>query len=224
MRTDGDAGLIDGTLLRSEVQLTHALPVGRRPEASRPPKPGRLRWIGAGIISNLLLMTSDGSAAADRRPLARAAAITAGVLLGAIGALHALWAAGSTWPFSDKARLAEVIWGGSASTFPSATATWAVVVMIGTAVALVTGQAGLWGAGVPRWVFWLGTWGVAAVLILRALLFGTAAIGSDAVNRTWELALFTPLCLVIGLLCMIVAAYGARSRSRKARASTADGL
>jgi len=168
-------------------------------------------------------MASDRSAA-DRRPLARAAAIAAGVLLGAIGVLHAIWATGGTWPFSGKERLAEVVWGGSASTFPSSAATWAVVVLIGTAVALVSGQAGLWGARVPSWVFWLGTWGVAAVLILRALLFGFAAIGSDAINRTWELALFTPLCIVIGVLCVIVASYGSRSRPRKSQASTADGL
>lgn len=144
----------------------------------------------------------------DRSRLARTAAAGAGGLLGAIGVLHALWAAGSAWPFSDKDRLAEVVWGGSASTFPSPAATLAVVVLLGTAVLLVTGQAGFWGARVPRWVFWIGTWGVAAVLILRALLFGFAAIGSDAVNRTWELALYTPLCLVIGGLCVIVAITG----------------
>lgn len=125
-----------------------------------------------------------------------------------------MWAAGSTWPFSDKERLAEVVWGGSASTFPSPAATLAVVVLLGTAVLLVTGRAGLWGAWVPSWVFWIGTWGVAAVLILRALLFGFAAIGSDAVNRTWELALYTPLCLVIGGLCLVVASNGSRSRPK----------
>lgn len=86
--------------------------------------------------------------------------------------------------------------------------------MLGAAIALVTGRAGLWGAArVPGWIFLIGTWGVAAVLILRALLFGFAAIGSDAVNRTWELALFTPLCLVIGALCVVVAINGPQSRS-----------
>ncbi len=84
--------------------------------------------------------------------------------------------------------------------------------MLAAAVVLVTGQAGLWGARLPRWVFRIGTWGVAVVLILRALLFGFAAIGSDAVNRTWELALYTPLCLVIGVLCVVVAISGSRSR------------
>ena len=149
----------------------------------------------------------------DRGRLARRAAVVASVLLGALGILHALWAAGSVWPFSNKERLAQVVWGGSASTFPSPAATLAVVVLLVTAVLLVTGRAGLWGRGVPSWVFLIGTWGVAAVLILRALLFGFAALGSDAVNRTWELALYTPLCLVIGGLCLVVAINGSASRS-----------
>lgn len=87
--------------------------------------------------------------------------------------------------------------------------------MIGIAVLLLTGQAGLWGARIPGWVFSLGTWGVAAVLILRALLYGFVAIGSDAINRTWELAPFTPLCLVIGVLYVTVARNGSRSRAQQ---------
>lgn len=159
-------------------------------------------------------MAGPDTGRADRGSLARTAAVAAGGLLGAIGVLHALWAAGSTWPFSDEDRLAEVVWGGPASTFPSPAATWAVVLMLGAAIALVTGRAGIWGAArVPSWIFLIGTCGVAAVLILRAVLFGFAAIGSDAVNRTWELALFTPLCLVIGALCVVVAINGSRSRS-----------
>ena len=158
-------------------------------------------------------MASPDTGRADRGSLARTAAVAAGGLLGAIGVLHALWAAGSTWPFSDEDRLAEVVWGGPASTFPSPAATWAVVLMLGAAIALVTGRSGLWGARIPSWIFLIGTCGVAAVLILRAVLFGFAAIGSDAVNRTWELALFTPLCLVIGALCVVVAINGSRSRS-----------
>ncbi|MBA3294376.1 MAG: DUF3995 domain-containing protein [Geodermatophilaceae bacterium] len=160
-------------------------------------------------------MPSREQSRTDRSSLARVSAIIAGVLLAAIGSLHALWAVGSSWPFSDKERLAQVVWGGSASTFPSSAATWAVVVLFGIAVLLLTGQAGLWGARIPWWVFWLGSWGIAAVLILRALLFGFAAIGSDAINRTWELALFTPLCIVIGLLCATVARNGSRSRPQQ---------
>ncbi len=163
-------------------------------------------------------MASVDTGRTDRRSLARRAALVVSGLLGAIAVLHGLWAAGATWPFTDKDRLAEVVLGGSASTFPSAAATWVVVLMLAAAVALVTGQAGLWGARLPNWVFLIGTWGVAVVLILRALLFGFAAIGSDAVNRTWELALYTPLCLVIGVLCVVVAINGSRSRSSTVQA------
>ena len=175
----------------------------------------RGRWTGAHDIHNLHAMASGATSRTDRSSLARTAAVGAGVLLGAIGVLHAVWAVGSTWPFSNKERLSQVVWGAPASTFPSSAATWAVVILIGIAVLVLTGQAGLWGARIPGWVFSLGSWGIAAVLILRALRFGGAAIGSDAINRTWELALFTPLCLVIGVLCVTAASNGSRSRAQQ---------
>jgi len=73
---------------------------------------------------------------------------------------------------------------------------------------------------VPRWIFAAGTWGVATVLFLRALA-GLAAIGSDASNATWDLALYSPQCLVLALLCAVVAARSTKrtSRSRRGRLS-----
>jgi len=142
---------------------------------------------------------------ADQSRIARIAAIVAGTLFGVIAALHGLWATGITWPFGDKEALSETVFGSPASTFPPPAATIAVTVLLAAAAMLVTGRAGLWGARMPRWVFTAGTWAVAAVLFLRAAFFGPAAIGSDAINRSWELALYTPLCLVIALLCAVVA-------------------
>lgn len=144
---------------------------------------------------------------------ARTAAVIAAALFGAIAALHALWALGAAWPFSDRQGLADVVWGGPASTFPSPAATLAVTVLLATAALLVTGRAGLWGARVPRWVLSVGTWGVATVLFLRAVLYGPSSVGSDAVNASWELALFTPLCIVLAGLCVVVARGDVRSRS-----------
>ncbi|MDQ4037178.1 MAG: DUF3995 domain-containing protein, partial [Actinomycetota bacterium] len=112
---------------------------------------------------------------------------------------------------SDKESLSETVWGAPASTFPSPAATMAVTGLLVVAILLVTGRAGIWGSRIPKWVFAVGTGGVATVLLLRGLLFGTAAIGSDAVNRTWELALFSPLCIALGVLCAIVVYNGSRS-------------
>ncbi len=100
--------------------------------------------------------------------------------------------------------------GDTAATFPSPAATLVVVGLLWTAALLVTGRGGLWRVRGPRWVFAVGTWTVATVLLLRAVLLGSAALGSDAENRTWELALFTPLCLVMSGLCVVVATCGPR--------------
>jgi hypothetical protein len=157
-------------------------------------------------------MRNDEARQAQGSRTARTAAITAGVLLAAIAALHGLWAVGITWPFGDKEALSQTVFGSPASTFPPPVATLAVTVLLGGAALVVTGRAGVWGGWMPRWVFTAGTWAVATVLLLRAALYGPAAIGSDDINRTWELALFTPLCILLGLLCVVVARSDARSR------------
>ncbi len=160
---------------------------------------------GAGRIRTLDAMSNHEATRTDRSRIARVAAIVAGTLFGAIAVLHGLWATGITWPFGDKEALSETVFGGPASTFPPPAATLAVTVLLAAAAMLVTGRAGLWGDRMPGWVFTAGTWAVAAVLFLRAAFYGPAAIGSDAINRSWELALYTPLCLVLALLCAVVA-------------------
>ncbi len=150
-------------------------------------------------------MRTDEPSFADQSRIVHIAAIVAGTLFGAIAALHGLWATGITWPFGDREALSETVFGSPASTFPPPAATIVVTVLFATAALLVTGRAGLWGARMPRWVFSAGTSALAAVLFLRAAFYGPAAIGSDAINRSWELALYTPLCLVLALLCAVVA-------------------
>ena len=179
----------------------------------------------AGPIRSVDDMTNDRVTTPDRFPLARVAAISAGAVFGAIAALHAVWAAGAAWPFRDRQGMADVIWGDSVSTLPSPAATLAVSVLLVTAALLVLGRGGVWGHRVPRWVLSAGTWTVAAVLFLRTIFYWPASIGSDAINADWEVAFFSPLCLVLALLCAIVARSNARSvppgpsrRSSRARA------
>lgn len=171
---------------------------------------------GVRAVLTVHAMTNEQLLQTDRSPVARTAAGAVGVVLGAIAVLHAMWAAGSAFPFSDRESLSETVWGGPAATLPSPAATMAVTGLLVVAILLVTGRAGMWGNRVPRWVFAVGTGGVATVLLLRGLLFGIAAIGSDAVNRTWELALYSPLCIVLAVLCAIVVYNGSRSRTTPA--------
>ena len=170
---------------------------------------------GSGPVRSFDTMRIDERRLADQSRIARNAAIVAGTLFAVIAGLHGLWATGITWPFGDKEALSETVFGAPASMFPSPAATMAVTVLLAAAAMLVTGRAGLWGARMPRWVFAAGTWALAAVLFLRAAFYGPAAIGSDAINRSWELALYTPLCLVLALLCAVVARGAVPARPAK---------
>lgn len=164
----------------------------------------------ASPVRSVAAMKNEHATQTDRSALARTAAIIAASAFGAIGVLHAVWAVGGTWPFTDKETLSETVWGGPASNFPSPAATLVVTVLLWTAALLVTGQAGMWGArAVPGWMFKVGTWGVATVLLLRALI-GLTSIGSDSTNASWDLALYSPLCLLLALLCAVVAHRGPR--------------
>jgi hypothetical protein len=145
----------------------------------------------------------------DRSALARSAAQLAAVLLVAVGALHALWAAGSTWPFDDQEGLARTVVNVPASEMPSAALTLVISFLTWIAALLLLGRAGWWRMGMPSWVFTLGTWGVAAVLFGRALL-GVQSIGVDSTHGRLDLAIYSPLCLLLAALAAVVAAWGKR--------------
>ena len=141
---------------------------------------------------------------------AQAAAIMVSIVLAVLGGMHTVWSADGSWPFDDRKAMSKVVWGDSIETFPSPAATMFVVVLMAAAALVVTGRAGLWGRWMPRWVFSVGTWTVAAVLFLRALVYGLGSIGSDAVNAAWEQRLFTPLCFTLAMLCFAVVRQGSR--------------
>lgn len=126
------------------------------------------------------------------------------ILLAVLGGMHTVWAAGGSWPFDDREAMSKVVWGDSIETFPSPAATMFVVALMAAAALVVTGRAVLWGRWMPQWVFSVGTWTVAAVVFLRALVYGPGSIGSDAVNAAWEQRLFTPLCFTLAMLCFAV--------------------
>jgi len=167
-------------------------------------------------------MSYDEASRPGRSSWARPAAAVAGVGLAAIACLHAVWALGSGWPFGDREAMAKVVWGGPLATFPSPAATMFVAVLIGAAALVVTGRGGLWGGWAPKWVFAAGTWTLATVLFLRALVYGLGSIGSDAVNSAWERALFTPLCIVLAVLCAIVGRDAGRDRVSAPSTTTRD--
>jgi len=65
---------------------------------------------------------------------------TASASLLGLGALHALWATGSSWPLDDHDALADTVAGQPAGRAPSPAACLAVAAALTTAAALVAGR------------------------------------------------------------------------------------
>ncbi len=111
--------------------------------------------------------------------------------------LHAYWAMGGDW--GSSAVVPEVE-GGRAFT-PTPGATLAVAGAFFVAALVVLGRSGIWGGFVPAWIFYLGTWVMAAVFFLRAVgdfrlagFFKTVR-GTRFARR--DSLLYSPLCFFI---------------------------
>jgi hypothetical protein len=153
----------------------------------------------------------------------RIAGAVATVGLAAAGALHVLWASGSTWPAADAEALADVVigrvppegrpdgdggdrgsGGADRSLMPGAAASVAVAGLLGAAAALTAGASGL----VPlpgrrtKDLAQLGGRVAAGVLLARGsggLVLSSFGLGgaSERFHR-WNLRLYSPLCLGLG--------------------------
>jgi Protein of unknown function (DUF3995) len=118
--------------------------------------------------------------------------------LAAIGALHVVWATGSSWPAGDRDTLADQMAGQPPGGVPSAAACLAVAGLLGTAAALVSGR--------PRrapFVSRAGSAGVVGVLLTRGtvgLAGRTDLLSPGAVSpafRRRDRHYYSPLCLAL---------------------------
>ncbi|MBL3698660.1 DUF3995 domain-containing protein [Leucobacter luti] len=139
--------------------------------------------------------------------LTKTARSISGIGLGAVGAVHALWATGSHWPARSRGRLAEAV-VGNADALPGP-----------RACAVVAGAAVLAG-GVAA-----GIGGEARLAVRARRLTGVALLARGALGGDVALAVlglppakqrfrdldnrwYRPLCGVLGLAALV----GARSR------------
>jgi hypothetical protein len=124
--------------------------------------------------------------------------IAAGALA-AIGAAHVAWAAGSSWPFADRGRLARAIDGVEADRFPSAATSLAVGGLLFTAAGLLAAHEGGRGGRVAR----LGSAGVAATLLGRGIVGfvrpGLLPAGDAPPFARLNATVYSPLCLALGV-------------------------
>ena len=131
--------------------------------------------------------------------------------LAGAGALHVVWACGSTWPAADAADLADLVVGRVPSTgdagsppVPGAAASFAVAGLLGTAALLTAGASGLIPVGTGRagQVARLGSRVAAGVLLARGSAgLVVSSLGIDGASdrfRTWNRRLYSPLCLGLG--------------------------
>jgi hypothetical protein len=134
----------------------------------------------------------------------RAAGMATAATLAALAALHGAWAAGSSFPASDRTALANAVVGGTQ--FPNAVASGTVAALLAVSTALVvarTAPTGAVGQSVPGQLAWVGTAATSAVLALRGVA-GLAGSAFNLVNtspefRRLDFLVYSPLCIALAL-------------------------
>jgi hypothetical protein len=127
----------------------------------------------------------------------------AAVGLGAIGALHLLWAAGASWPLADRSELADAVIGRAGGGVPPPSACVAVAGALTVASGLVGGHPAvdprLRRAGARATVAVLGVRGSLGLLGRTDLLSpGSASPRFRRLDRR----IYSPLCLTLAALAL----------------------
>ena len=72
----------------------------------------------------------------------------------------------------------------------------------------------LWGAFVPGWIFYSGTWVISVLFLLRAIgdfrFVGFFKSVTDTNFARWDTILFSPLCLFIAVVAFLISYYQAK--------------
>ncbi|PSL57421.1 uncharacterized protein DUF3995 [Saccharothrix carnea] len=131
------------------------------------------------------------------------ALFTAGVLV-LVGALHVLWIF-SPWPLRSREEFARRVVDVPPEKLPSPGLTLAVALALGLAASLVVGRAGLVGLPGPSWVPFVGTAGVAAVLLLRGASGLVVSSRKSTEFARLDRRVYSPLCLALATSCAVVA-------------------
>jgi hypothetical protein len=131
---------------------------------------------------------------------ARAASLLGAGALGGLSALHLAWAAGSSWPSSDRAELAQVTAG--TDELPGPVPCLQVAAVLAGAAGLVAGVGG------DRRVARFGRAAVAAGFLTRGVAGLTGNTGRlvpwtpDARFARLDRRYYGPLCCAIGLAAL----------------------
>lgn len=126
------------------------------------------------------------------------------IALSILGLLHLYWAVGGRFGIAVAIPTA----GGEHLLNPSPFWTVLVAAALFAAMLVVLGRLKVWGAFVPSWIFYLGTWVISVLFLLRAIgdfrYVGFFKRITDTNFAHWDTILFSPLCLVIAILAFLI--------------------
>jgi hypothetical protein len=131
------------------------------------------------------------------------------VILAILSFLHLYWAVGGRFGIG-----AAIPTAGAARLFrPSPFATILVATALFAAMFVVLGRLKMWGAFVPGWIFYSGTWVISLLFLLRTIgdfrYVGFFKSVTDTNFAHWDTILFSPLCLFIGIVAFLISYYEA---------------
>jgi hypothetical protein len=155
----------------------------------------------------------------DTRSLAHFAGFLTSSILLFVGFLQIAWGLSlTTWPLPDKRSLAETVVNVPVEQLPPGWTTVGLGTLIAAGGVVVLGRIGTFGRRLPRWPFTFGIWVVAAALLARGFnglsesgLFVSSAPTGYA---HWDAALYSPSCLLLGVMCVLIAISPSPRRSR----------
>lgn len=136
----------------------------------------------------------------------RIVGIVLAVIFALLGLLHLYWAAGGR--FGRGVAIPTAGGGGERLLNPSPFGTVLVAAALFAAALVVLGRLKFWGAVVPGWIFYVGTWVIAVLFLLRTIGdfryvgFFKSVSGTDFAR--WDTMLFSPLCLFIAVAAFLI--------------------
>ena len=134
-----------------------------------------------------------------------------GILLAVIFAIlsffHLYWAAGGRFGIG----VAVPTVGSERLLTPSPFVTILIAASLFAAMLVVLGRLEMWGAFVPRWIFYSGTWVISLLFLLRAIgdfrYVGFFKSVSDTDFARLDTIFFSPLCLFIAVVAFLISRY-----------------
>ncbi len=138
-----------------------------------------------------------------------------GILLAVIFAVlsffHLYWAAGGRFGGGTAIPTAG---SGERLFNPSPLGTILVAAALFAAMLVVLGRLKIWGAFVPGWIFYSGTWVTSLLFLLRTIgdfrYVGFFKSVTETSFARWDTILFSPLCLFIAIVAFLISYYEAK--------------